>query len=116
MLVPLLPPPPQLDEDTKVTGPPLEYNRRTVPDADLDISIDLGEAVARTPGLTSLPKPRSASPVLPDYLSPVNNAPVIGTQRPGECKALGALLLTNSYAYVQTPLPPAPLSIMPRRL
>lgn len=96
-LVRLPPPPSQLDgEDTKVSGPPLEHIRRTVPDADLDVSVDFGEAVARTPGLTSRPKSRSASPVLPDYLSPAHNAtfaPVIGTQRPGECKALGSLLL-----------------------
>jgi hypothetical protein len=95
-LVPL-PPPPQLDgEDTKVSSPPLEHNRCTVPDADLDASVDFGEAVARTPGLTPRAKSRSASPVLPDYLSPVHNAtsaPVIGVQRPGECKALGSLLI-----------------------
>jgi hypothetical protein len=90
-LVPLPPPPPPLDgEDTKVSGPPLEHNRRTVPDADMDVYVDLGEAITRTPGLTPRPKSRSASPVLPDYLSPVHNAtfaPVTGTQRPGECKA-----------------------------
>ena len=130
-LVPLpLPPPLQLDgEDTKVSGPPLEHNKRTVPDADLDVSVDLGEAVARTPGLTPRPKTRSASPVLSDYPSPVHNttfAPVIGTQRPGECKAFGSLLLcvvlyvlkddSNSYAFMQPPLPPVPLSIVPRRI
>jgi hypothetical protein len=93
-LVPLLPPPPpQLDgEDTKVSGSPLEHSRRTVPDADLDVYVDFGEAVARTPGLTSRPKSGSAPPVLPD-LSPVHDAtfaPVIRAQRPGECKALGS--------------------------
>ena len=63
--------------------PRLEHNRCTVPDADLDVSVDLGEAVTRTPGLAPRPKSRSASPVLPDYLSPVHNAtfaPAIGAQ------------------------------------
>jgi len=130
-LVPLLPPPPpQLDdEDTKVSAPPLEHNRHTVPDADLDVSVDLGEAVARSPGLTPWSKSRSASPMLPDYLSPVHNAtfaPGIGAQRPGECTARHLApycyvshvlnVDSNLYAYVQPPLPPAPLSIMPRRL
>ena len=85
-LVPL-PPPPQLDgKGINVSDPPLEHNKRTVPDTDMYVSVDLGEAVARTPG--------SASPVLPDYLSLIHNAtfaPVIGSQRPGECEALGSL-------------------------
>lgn len=87
-LVPvLLPPPPQLDgEDTKVFGPSLEHDRCIVPDADLDVSVDFGEAVARTPGLTSRSKFISTSPVLPVHAT---FAPAIGTQRPGEFKALG---------------------------
>lgn len=92
----VVPLPPQLDgEDTKVSAPPLEHIRRTVPDTDLDVSVDLGEAVARTPRLTSQPKSTSPSPVLPDYLSLEHNAtfaPVIGEQRPGEYRALGSLL------------------------
>jgi hypothetical protein len=97
-----------------------------VPDADLDVSGDLGEAVGRTAGLTSRLKSRSGSPVLPDYLSLVHNptfVPVIGPQQPGERKALVSLLLCAKRqflirmpVYVQPPLPPAPLSIMRRRL
>jgi len=103
-LMPLPPPPPPLDgEDPKVSRPPPEHNRRTVPDADLDVSVDLGEAVARTPRLPSRPKSRSASPVLPDYLSPVHDAtfaPVIGAHRPGECRALGCYVKdVNSDSY-----------------
>lgn len=65
-----------------------------MPDADLDVSVDFGETVARTPQLTSRPKSGSASLVLPDYLSPVHNAtfaPGIGAQRPGERKAVRVL-------------------------
>ena len=104
--------------------PRLEHNRCTVSDADLNVSVDLGEAVTRTPALTPRPKFRSASPVLPDYLSPLHNAtfaPAIGEQRPGGPKALGSLQCvaecqSNLCAYVQPPLPPVLLSIMPRRL
>lgn len=107
-VVSLPPPPQQLDgEDTKVSAPTLGHNRRTVPDTDLDVSVDLGEAVARTPRVTSRPKSTSASPVLPDYLSLEHNAtfaPVIGAQRPGECRALGLLLPCVTCAkYIRMP-------------
>jgi hypothetical protein len=58
---------------------------RTVPDSDLDAAVDLGEALARTPALP----PRPKSPVLPDYLSPVDDATlalVVGTRQSGERK------------------------------
>jgi hypothetical protein len=98
-----------------------------VPDADLDESVDFGETVVRTPGLTSRPKSGSASPVLPDYRSPVHNAtfaPVIGAQRPGESRHFAPYshvfhvlnVNSNPCAYGQPPLPPAVVSIMPRRL
>ncbi len=72
----------------------LEYNRQTVPDTDLDVSVDLGEAVARTPALKQRPKSRSVSPVSPDYLSmsmmqDATLAPVIRAQQSGEHKKFG---------------------------
>ncbi|KAI0277205.1 hypothetical protein BGY98DRAFT_643847, partial [Russula aff. rugulosa BPL654] len=49
--VPALPPPSPLDEeDTKISDPPLEHSRLTVLDADLDVSVDFGEAITRTLG------------------------------------------------------------------
>ena len=112
-LVPL-PPPPVEGEDSKVSGAPLESNRRMMSDSDLDASVDLGEAVARTPALTPGPKTRSASPVLPDYLTPAHDtsrAPTfaVGTRQPGERKKRGCFLLCVARAKrprVQRPLQP----------
>jgi hypothetical protein len=99
-LAPLLPPPPPVEgEDSKVSRAPLESNRRTVPDSDLDASVDLGEAVARTlPALMPVPKIRSVSPVLPDYLAPVHDttrtpALAVETRQPGEHHKRGRFLL-----------------------
>ena len=85
----LPPPPPRLEgEDTDVSrAAALERNRRAVPDSDLDASVDLGEAIARTPTLMPRPKSRFPSPMLPDYLLPMHDAtpaPVIGARQPGE--------------------------------
>ena len=102
-LAPLPPPPPVEGEDSKVSRAPLESNRRMVSDSDLDASVDLGEAVARTPALTPRPKTRSASPVLPAYLTPAHDmtpAPTfaVGTRQPGERKKRGCFLLCVSRA------------------
>ena len=66
---------------------PLELSKRPVPDGDLDMSVDLGEAVARTPALTPRPKSRPSSPMQLDYLSLARDAtfaPVVGARQPGE--------------------------------
>ena len=103
-LSPLPPPPPPVErEDSKVSRAPLESNRRTVSDSDLDASVDLGEAVARMPALMPGPKTRSASPVLPAYLTPAHDmtpAPTfaVGTRQPGERKKRGCFLLCVSHA------------------
>ena len=65
---------------------PLELSKRP-PDGDLDVSVDLGEAVARTPALIPRPKSRPSSPVQLDYLSLARDATfasVVGTRQPGE--------------------------------
>jgi hypothetical protein len=115
---PLPPPLPLLEgEDTKVPRAMLGYNRQTVPDTDLDVSVDLGEAVARTPTLKQRSKSRSVSPMLPDYLSmsmmhDVTLAPVIRTQQSGERKKFGHEPSSPHshplYACVQPPLPLPP--------
>ena len=86
---PLPPPPPRLEgEDREVSrAAALEPSRRAVPDSDLDASVDLGEAIARTPALTPRPKSISASPLLPDHLSPMHDAalaPVIRERQLGK--------------------------------
>jgi hypothetical protein len=118
-LAPPLPPPPLLEgEDPKVSGAPLERNRRTVQDSDLDVFVDLGEAITRTPALTPRPKFRSVSPVLPDGLSPAHDATlalVVGARQPGECNKNSAASYVSHahfYAHVQPPPPPT----MPHRL
>ncbi|KAI0302266.1 hypothetical protein BC826DRAFT_966253 [Russula brevipes] len=88
-LAPLQPPPPPAaaeGEDTKVSGRPLELIRRTVPDDDLDVSVDLGEVVARTPALDSQPqksRSRSASPTLQETHD-ATRAPAAGARQPSE--------------------------------
>ncbi|KAI0247930.1 hypothetical protein BJV78DRAFT_857457 [Lactifluus subvellereus] len=50
---------------------PVELTRRAVLDGDLDMTVDLGKAVARAP----MPTPRSKlRPILPDFLSLVYDA------------------------------------------
>jgi len=69
-----------------VSGRPLELIRRTVPDDDLDVSVDLGEVVARTPALDSQPqksRSRSASPTLQETHD-VTRAPAAGARQPSE--------------------------------
>jgi hypothetical protein len=87
-LAPIRPPPTSLgeEEDTKALGLPLELSKRPVPDGDLDVSVDLGEAVARTPALTprAISRPSSSMPL--DYLSLARGAPVVGARQPGEWK------------------------------
>ncbi|KAH9989054.1 hypothetical protein BJV74DRAFT_838583 [Russula compacta] len=74
-LTPLQPLPPLEGEDTKTTSLSLlELNKRTVPDGDLDVSVDLGEAVPRTPAITLELKSRPASPTQLDYFSLVHDA------------------------------------------
>jgi hypothetical protein len=84
-LAPIRPPPPSLgEEDTKALGLPLELSKRPVPDGDLDVSVDLGEAVARTPALTPLAISGPSSPMPLDYLSLACSASVVGARQPGE--------------------------------
>lgn len=86
-LAPIRPPPPSLgEEDTKALGLPLGLSKRPVPDGDLDVSVDLGEAVARTPALTPRATSRPSSPMPLDYLSLARGAPVVGARQPGEWK------------------------------
>lgn len=84
------PPPPLEGDDTKAYSLRQELSKRPMVDNDLDISVDLGEAVARTPQPKS--RPSESSPMLLDYPSPIPNAksaPVVRPQ-PGECKKLGS--------------------------
>jgi hypothetical protein len=91
-----LPPPPLLEgEDTTVSGAP--PRKRTVPDSDLDASVDLGETIARTPALIPRPKPRSASPVLPDDLSLVHDATLVVAGQPGERKRKTRVLMRCTF-------------------
>jgi hypothetical protein len=89
-LAPMRPPPPPLEgDDTNTFNLPPELSKHPVPDDDLDISVDLGEAVARTPALTPQPKSRPSSPMLLDYLSPIPDAkfaPVVRPRQLCECK------------------------------
>jgi len=64
---------------------PLELSKRPVPDGDLDISVDLGEAVSRTPALPPRPNSRPSLPIQLDYLSLARDAtfaPVVGARQP----------------------------------
>jgi hypothetical protein len=96
------PPPPPLErDDTNTFNLPPELSKHPVPDSDLDISVDLGEAVARTPALTPQPKSRPSSPILLDYLSPIPDAkfaPVVRPRQLCECKKLGSFLIYVSHA------------------
>ena len=92
-------PPPLEGDDTKAPSLRQELSKRPMVDNDLDISVDLGEAVARTPQ----PRSRPSSPMLLDYPSPIPNAkfaPVVRPQ-PGECKKLGSCPI---YLIVLVPL------------
>jgi len=86
-----LQPPLEGGEENKTSALLPELNRHTVLDGDLDISVDLGEAVAGATAVTSQLTSRSTSPVLlPYYPSPVRDevpAPVLGAQ-PGELGSL----------------------------
>ena len=89
-VAPLQPPPPPFEgEDAKSSSRLPEANKRTVPDGGLDVSVDLGEAVARTPALTGTPagqKARPSSPMLLDYMSSAHDAsfaPVVRVRQPG---------------------------------
>ena len=53
---------------------PVELTRRGVLDGDLDVFVDLGEAVAQAPMPTPQSNSRSTSPILPDFLSLVRDA------------------------------------------
>jgi hypothetical protein len=60
---------------------------RALWDGDLDVFVDLGEAVVRAPTPTPQPKSRSTSPVPPGFFSLVRDAsaiPPIGPRQPGE--------------------------------
>ena len=48
---------------------PVELTRRGVLDGDLDVFVDLGEAVAQGPTPTPRSNSRSTSPIRPDSLS-----------------------------------------------
>jgi hypothetical protein len=80
------PPPPIEGDDTKASSLRQELSERPMVDNDLDISVDLGEAVARTPQ----PKSRPSSPMLLDHPSPIPNAKSAPMVRPqsGKCKKL----------------------------
>ncbi|KAI9508268.1 hypothetical protein F5148DRAFT_1284210 [Russula earlei] len=96
---PLQPPPPPEREDTNMSTFPLGLNRRTGRDDDLDHSVDLGEAVARTTTVASQLKLRSASPVSLDYLSLVHDAsrvPMAGAQQPAADDARPSSALGSS--------------------
>ncbi|KAN0140860.1 hypothetical protein V8E53_001304 [Lactarius tabidus] len=85
---PLPPPPPLLDrEDAEAPSAALAPTGRIVPDSDLDMSTDLGEAVACPPTLTPQQKSRSATPMALDLLLPAHDAsmapvPVAGPPQP----------------------------------
>lgn len=99
--------PPRLeDENSKSLGLSLELSKRPVPDGDLDVSVDLGEAVARTSALTPRPKSRPSSPMQQlEYLSLARDAtfaPAVGARQPGEWKKWHFLHLcfhTRSYFF-----------------
>ncbi|KAH9065215.1 hypothetical protein EDB87DRAFT_1594469 [Lactarius vividus] len=67
-----LPPAPLLDgDDAEVPSALLASTGRVVPDSDLDMSVDLGEAIARSPTFT--PRPRSTPPMVLDLLLPTHS-------------------------------------------
>lgn len=55
--------PPLEAEDTETSGLSVELTRRTMLDGDLDMSFDLGEAVARANAVVKI---RIHIPILPD--------------------------------------------------
>ncbi|KAH9038340.1 hypothetical protein EDB85DRAFT_1933357 [Lactarius pseudohatsudake] len=81
-----LPPAPPLDGGgAEVPSALLASTGRVVPDSDLDMSVDLGEAIARPPTFT--PRPKSTPPMVLDLLSPTHSArsavpvPVVGPRQ-----------------------------------
>ena len=64
-------PPPLEGEDTEMPGLPVELTRHTMLDGDLDMSFDLGEAVARAHAVVKI---KNHIPILPDFLSLVRDA------------------------------------------
>ncbi|KAH9168743.1 hypothetical protein EDB89DRAFT_2073624 [Lactarius sanguifluus] len=68
-----LPPAPPLDgDDAEVPSALLASTGRVVPDSDLDMSVDLGEAIARPPTFT--PRPKSTPPMVLDLFLPTHSA------------------------------------------
>jgi hypothetical protein len=76
------PPPPLLDgQDAELPSVALASTERMVPDSDLDMSTDLGEAVARPPTpLAPRPttSPMALDPLLPIHGASLARAPVVG--------------------------------------
>ncbi|KAH8989130.1 hypothetical protein EDB92DRAFT_1817283 [Lactarius akahatsu] len=71
--LPLAPP---LDGvDAEVPSALLASTGRVVPDSDLDMSVDLGEAIARPPMFS--PRPKSTLPMVLDLLLPTHSASVV---------------------------------------
>ncbi|KAI9459469.1 hypothetical protein BJY52DRAFT_1148960 [Lactarius psammicola] len=86
--IPLPPPPPLDGEGTEALSASLALTGRVISDGDLDMSTDLGEAVARPPTLKPQPKSKSTSPMMLDLLLPTHGArstvpvPVTGPRQP----------------------------------
>ena len=81
---PLPPPPPLIDgEDAETSSAALVSTGRIVPDSDLDMSTDLGEAVAHPPTLTLTPQPKSklTTPMALDIPFPTHDASVVPIPR-----------------------------------
>ena len=81
---PLPPPPPLLDsEDAETSSVAPVSTGRIVPDSDLDMSTDLGEAVAHPPTLTLTPQPKSrlTTPMALDIPFPTHDASVVPIPR-----------------------------------
>jgi hypothetical protein len=104
-----LPLPPQLQsegESTEMFSVSVKPTGRTVSDGDLDVLVDLGEAVARAPTPMSRPKSRSISPVLPGFVSVVRDRPAIppiASRQPGECDRSPYFLLCVYLVPICTP-------------
>ena len=79
---PLPPPPPLIDgEDAETSSAALVSTGRIVPDSDLDMSTDLGEAVARPPIPTPQPKSRLTTPMALDIPFPAHDASLVPVPR-----------------------------------
>lgn len=80
--IPPMPPPPPLlnGQDAELPSVALATTERMVPDSDLDMSTDLGEAIAR-PTTPFAPRPRSPMALdllLPNHGASLAPAPVVG--------------------------------------